>query len=410
MLLAYSGMLALGAAPPKPLGCYRDTHDTRLFAKALPDMTPANSTPVICAAACAKAGPQFTLIGIEDATQCFCGGDAATPWTKVKGAVIGDGLCDVACSPPGQPTSRCGGNWAVSVYWVGSAPAPPPPPAPPGPQPTPGKPGAPDKGPPGPHVAPPAPRPTFGCPDASWPMCNTSLSLDARVADFMSALSVSDKIAILGQHPSGSRDGHSLWPRGYNFWTEDLHGARIGCPRRMVNGSNLPFGRCPTIFPEANTIGNSFNATLFRMVGEAISTEDRVFYTYGVVNGLSVFAPQINLNANPLWGRNMECPGEDPYLTSVYAREIISAMQGGFGAGNTSARYFKTITTPKHFVGQIFEGGDMGNGTKMDRTRNDSRITAQDLESYYLRPFRAALVDGGSGSFMCAYSEVPSSG
>ena len=33
---------------------------------------------------------------------------------------------------------------------------------------------------------------------------------------------------------------------------------------------------------------------------------------------LSVFAPQLNLNANPLWGRNMECPGEDPYLTSVW--------------------------------------------------------------------------------------------
>ena len=43
------------------------------------------------------------------------------------------------------------------------------------------------------------------------------------------------------------------------------------------------------------------------------------------------------------------CTGEDPYLTSVYAREIIRAMQGGFGpgGGNASARYYKTITTPK---------------------------------------------------------------
>jgi beta-glucosidase len=48
----------------------------------------------------------------------------------------------------------------------------------------------------------------------------------------------------------------------------------------------------------------------------------------------------------------------------------------------------------------------MGNGTTMDRTRNDSRVSVQDLESYYLQPFRAALVDGASGSFMCAYSEI----
>ena len=158
-------------------------------------------------------------------------------------------------------------------------------------------------------MAPPPPLPTFDC-DPAWPLCNTSLPLDERITDFMSSLSTNDKMGILGQQTPGQRDGKSLWSRGYNWWTEDLHGARIGCPRRNVNGANLPFGRCPTIFPEANTIGNSFNESLFHMVGEAISTEERVFYTYGVVNGLSVFAPQINLNANPLWGRNMECPGE----------------------------------------------------------------------------------------------------
>jgi beta-glucosidase-like glycosyl hydrolase len=102
----------------------------------------------------------------------------------------------------------------------------------------------------------------------------------------------------------------------------------------------------------------------------------------------------------------LRTPSVDPFLTSVYAREIVRGMQGGFRGGNASARYYKTITTPKHFVGQIFEGGDMGNGTTMDRTRNDSRISIQDLEGYYLRPFRAAMVDGGSGSVMCAYSEI----
>jgi hypothetical protein len=57
--------------------------------------------------------------------------------------------------------------------------------------------------------------------------------------------------------------------------------------------------------------------------------------------------------------------------------KTIAVFLQGFGAGNSSAKYYKTITTPKHFVGQIFEGGDMGNGTTMDRTRNDSRISAQ---------------------------------
>ena len=66
-------------------------------------------------------------------------------------------------------------------------------------------------------------------------------------------------------------------------------------------------------------------------------------------------------------------------------------MQGNFGVGDGdsergdgsgSARYYKTLATPKHFVAQIFEGGDMGNGTTMDRTRNDSVVSIQDLEGY----------------------------
>ena len=311
MVLPLPLLLTALAAPstalsdPVSLGCYRDAQASRLFKKQLPDMPANASTPALCASSCSKAAgarathQEYTLIGIEDATQCFCGGDASAPWGKVKLARIGDDRCGNKCA--GASASKCGGSWTVSVYWVGSSPAPPVPATPPPPPP-------PDAGPTGPHVAPPEPKPTFDC-DSAWPMCNTSLPLDERVSDFMSSLSTADKLGILGQQTPGSRDGKTLWSRGYNWWTEDLHGARIGCPRRTVNGSSLPFGRCPTIFPEANAIGNSFNSSLFWKVGEAISTEERVFYSYGVINGLSVFAPQLNLNANPLWGRNMECPG-----------------------------------------------------------------------------------------------------
>ena len=54
--------------------------------------------------------------------------------------------------------------------------------------------------------------------------------------------------------------------RGYNWWTEDLHGLRVGCPK---DGQGRPFGRCPTQFPEANLLGCSFNSSLFSLVAEA---------------------------------------------------------------------------------------------------------------------------------------------
>lgn len=124
-------------------------------------------------------------------------------------------------------------------------------------------------------------------------------------------------------------------------------------------------------------------------------------------------------------GRNMECPGEDPYVTSVYAREYVRAMQGEHPSG-----ILKTVCTPKHFTGQMFEGdgsNPWNNGTTgcelrilasstmpttsnlslnsgvVNRQSNDTRYPLHDLEKYYLPAFRAAMVDAKAGSVMCAY-------
>ena len=104
----------------------------------------------------------------------------------------------------------------------------------------------------------------------------------------------------------------------------------------------------------------------------------------------------------------MECPGEDPYLTSVYAYEYVTGMQGG-NATEMEGKILKTVTTPKHFMGQMFEGdgsNPWGNGTTVNRQSNDTRYSMHDLESYYLAPFKAAMVDAGAGSVMCAYQGV----
>ena len=90
-------------------------------------------------------------------------------------------------------------------------------------------------------------------------------------------------------------------------------------------------------------MSSSFNATLWHLIGDAISTEARAAYNQGGLNGLTFFAPQvqslhrgacteacvsqINMASNPLWGRNMECPGEDPHLSSVFAYEYITGFQ-----------------------------------------------------------------------------------
>ena len=117
------------------------------------------------------------------------------------------------------------------------------------------------------------------------------------------------------------------------------------------NGCDQKSGACATQFPEANALGCSFNKTLFYKMADAISTEMRAYYNEGAVGGMTAFAPQLNMAANPLWGRNMECPGEDPFLTSVYAEQYTKGFQG---YGHPSG-LMKAIVTPKHFTGQVRE-------------------------------------------------------
>ena len=101
----------------------------------------------------------------------------------------------------------------------------------------------------------------------------------------------------------------------------------------------------------------------------------------------------------------MECPGEDPHLSSVYAEMYVK----GFQAYGHASGLKKGITTPKHFTGQLFEGdgsNPWGNGTTVNRQSNDTRYTMRDLEQYYLPAFKAAMITAEAGSVMCAYQGV----
>ena len=169
MLLTLSALTVSVASTPSSLGCFRDgsqNGNTRLFNHSVPNLQVSDATPAACAAACLKMYPESTLAGIEDSTQCFCG----TYGAEVKGARGRDSECTMACSPA-SPLGSCGGNWWLSVYWIGAAPPPPKPPiAPPPPGPA---------GCPGGQSGIDCRKAVFECP-ASWPLCNTNLTLDER--------------------------------------------------------------------------------------------------------------------------------------------------------------------------------------------------------------------------------------
>ena len=137
------------------------------------------------------------------------------------------------------------------------------------------------------------------------PFCNQSLPAAARANDFVDRLSIDEKQSLL-------HDGADAVPRfhlpGYRWWNEGLHGASI----YKCRGNKSSGFYCPTSFPAPSAFGASFNDTLFRKIGATIGIEFRAINPTTKMGGgnigvgLTVWAPVVNMQRDPRWGRNQE--------------------------------------------------------------------------------------------------------
>ena len=151
--------------------------------------------------------------------------------------------------------------------------------------------------------------------------CNASLPVARRVADLTMRATTAEKISMLGRH----NHGISRLAVPTMCFGEALHGVNIK--------ECLDSGNCSTSFPCGMALGASFNATLFAAVGGTIGREARAAFNIGLPGACVLdWTPDINLARHPVWGRAQEVPGEDPTLTSTYAREYIRSFQQGEGA------------------------------------------------------------------------------
>ncbi len=139
---------------------------------------------------------------------------------------------------------------------------------------------------------------------------DTSQPFDVRVKDLISQMTLTEKIAQLGNNsPAISRLGVS----SYNYWSEALHGvARSGLA---------------TSFPQVIGLSSTWNPELIFQVATAISDEARV-KNNTENKGLTYWSPTINMARDPRWGRSEETYGEDPFLTSILATNFVRGMQG----------------------------------------------------------------------------------
>lgn len=209
----------------------------------------------------------------------------------------------------------------------------------------------------------------------NYPFQNPDLPLEERVNDLVSRFTLEEKIELMCQYQA---EIPRLGVQKYKHGTEGAHGVAW-------------LGEA-TVFPQNTGLACTWNPELMRQIGSVIADEARVYYQRDkAVNGLTIWAPTVDMERDPRWGRTEEAYGEDPHLTGELSTGLVQGMQGDHPF------YYKTVATLKHFY---------GNNNEVDRGWASVSIDPRNKREYYLKAFEPAFRKGGAKSMMTAYNGI----
>src|SRR5712691_5261817 len=260
------------------------------------------------------------------------------------------------------------------------------------------------------------------------PYRDPKLGVEERVADLLSRMTLEEKVAQLGstwqnrQFPQDpkvffvdekgafvperaavtlknglgeySRPSEQRGPREMAEFTNTVQrwlkeNTRLGIPalfhEECLHGHAALRG---TAYPQAIGLASTWDLGLVQEIFSATAAEVRAR------GAQQCLTPVLDLARDPRWGRTEETYGEDPYLVS---RMGVAAIQG-FKGVDPFIDKSHVVATAKHFAvhGQPEGGTNVAPGNYSERV----------IREYFLKPFKAAVEEGGVQSVMPSYNEI----
>lgn len=201
-----------------------------------------------------------------------------------------------------------------------------------------------------------------------------------------------DGIANIDEHMNGVRglSREYAWPASQHakyinetqkFFIEKT---RLGIPVDFTNeGIRGTCNTGATCFPAQIGVGSAWNEELVSEIGHVTGEEGKIL-------GYScIYSPILDLARDPRWGRVVECYTEDPFLASRLGVRMVKALQAE-GVGS-SPKHFCVYSVPK--------------GARDADARTDPHVAPREVETVYLAPFRAAVMEGDALGVMSSYND-----
>ena len=202
-----------------------------------------------------------------------------------------------------------------------------------------------------------------------------------RLKEFLATLTDADLVELLYGHPMmniSNTFGIGAMPR----YAQDKKLIPLVPTADGPAGLRVREGRgvVPTFFPSGSTVAQTWNLPLARRMGAAAAREVKE-------NNIGIWlAPGMNIQRNPMCGRNFEYYSEDPLTSGLMAASCVSGVQSQ-----------KIAATIKHFC---------CNNRENDRRLADSRVSQRALREIYLRGFEIAVKKAKPWALMTSYNPV----